>query len=87
MAMTIKLLEKFVVSEVENLHLRIDDLVKDIQEIFERLGVLEHQMSCVVESLEDIKTNMVTKKDLLDLVTKNEMTEIIESALKRYLPS
>ena len=58
MAITLELLEKFMVSEVDNLHLRIDELVKIVDYSVDKLATLERQMSTVFLSLEEIKTEV-----------------------------
>lgn len=69
--MTVMLLERYVKSEVDNLHIRIDQLTDYVERIDQRLSVVERQLSLLINSVEDLKVrvayiedNMVTKADL-----------------------
>jgi len=99
MAITLELLEKVVISEVENLHIRVDSVVSIIENIGDRLGTLERQISTVFMAIDElstrvkhlemqvgyIKENMVTKADLSSFVTKTEVREIVEEVVERVI--
>lgn len=78
--MTLRLLEKFVTSEVENLHLRIDELAVLSEKIQQRLDTVEHQLSLLWLSIDElrqdvkyIKENFATKADLNVFATKADL--------------
>jgi hypothetical protein len=82
MAMTVRLLEKFLTSEVENLHLRIDELALIVGKIEARTDAIERQLSLIWLGIEDlradvrfIKENFATKDDLTKFATKQELTQ------------
>ncbi len=93
MAITLELLEKAVISEVENLHIRIDTITTIVDNIIIRLETLERQMSLLVMAVEDLQVEVKWLKD--NMVTKSEVKEIVEEvverliaeAFKKYLPN
>ena len=71
MVMTMVLLEQYIKSEVENLHLCIDILSEIVEKIDERLARVERQLTLLINAVEDLtvrvsvlEQNMITKTDL-----------------------
>lgn len=101
MVMTMALLENYMKSEVENLHLRIDILSDIVEKIDERLARVERQLALLVNAVEDLSVrvavleqNMLTKADLQSMgyVTKADLQDMgyatkadIESILSAFL--
>lgn len=76
MVMTLVMLEKFVISEVENLHLRVDSICELIERLDERLTVVERQISLLILAVEDMRVEMkqfATKEDLKQFATKEDL--------------
>ena len=91
MAMTLVLLEKFIVSEVENLHSRIDELIIMFDNLERRMGAVERQVSVLVLAVENIQDETASLRSDVNylkqnMVTKTELYNVIESAFKKYLP-
>lgn len=100
MAMTMALLENYMKSEVEKLHLRIDILSDIVEKIDERLARVERQLTLLITAVEDLgvrvavlEQNMLTKEDLTSAgyVTKADLQEVgyvtqagLESTLRRF---
>lgn len=85
--MTLRLLEKFVTSEVENLHLRIDELAVLSEKIQQRLDTVERQLSLLWLSIDElrqdvkyIKENFATKADLNVFATKADLDVLATKA-------
>ena len=77
MAMTLQLLEQYVTSEVENLHFRVDQLTLRLDAIENRLEVVERQLGVLYLAVEDlkvevadIKKNMLTGQDVVDIIAE-----------------
>ena len=56
MAMTIELLERVLVSEVDNLHVRVDILAGLVEKVEERLAALEHRVDLLFYEVSEVKT-------------------------------
>ncbi len=73
------MLERFVVSEVENLHLRVDSLFELIERIDERLIAVERQVGLLTMAVEDlrveIRSKFLTKEDAKQFATKEDLKQ------------
>ena len=58
MTMTMQMLERMVISEVENLHFRVDQLATTIQRIDDRLDRLERRVDLLTLAVEELRTEM-----------------------------
>ena len=85
MAMTVELLERYVKSEVENLHLRIDALSDTVERIDARLSRVEHQLTLVINSIEDLNVRMAKLERRMDILEANMATKQDVAELKTLL--
>lgn len=78
--MTLELLEKYVKSEVENLHLRVDQLTAYVEKIDERLSRVERQLTLLINSVEDLNVRVANIENYIEnnLVTKSELKVELE---------
>ena len=82
MAITLELLEQLVLSEVDNLHLRVDEVLPAIERLEQRTSSLERQVSLLAMAVEDLRVEVRLIKELLpNFATKDEL----EALLKKYL--
>ena len=95
MALTVLLLQQIMQSEVENLHIRIDEHRTLIDKIFDKLDSIDRQLSLLWLAVEDLKVevaairqDMVTKADLdtalANYATKADVHSIVQAALADY---
>lgn len=80
MAMTLKQLERMVISEDENLHLRIDLLEKRLDKIETHLVSMGHQLNLIWDRVYKteadvawLKSNCATNDDLKSFATKEDL--------------
>ncbi len=66
--MTVDLLEKYVQSEVENLHLRIDILESTISSIDHRLEKVERHVILLYNAVEDLKVRIGSLETRIDAI-------------------
>ena len=85
MAMTVELLERYVKSEVENLHLRIDVLSDTVERIDARLSRVERQLALVINSIEDLNVRMEKLEHRMDILEANMATKQDVAELKTLL--
>lgn len=70
--MTVRLLEKLLTSEVENLHFRVDELMPIIEKLEQRMGAVERQLSLLWLSVEELHEDVRHIKDTLDTFMTKE---------------
>ena len=64
--MTVGILERYVKSEVENLHLRIDgEIIPRLIAIEGRLDGIEHRLNLIWLEIDELKIKMTTMQDVL----------------------
>ena len=64
--MTVEMLERYVRSEVENLHLRIDgEIIPRLIKIEERLEGIERRLNLIWLEIDELKVRMTTMQDVL----------------------
>lgn len=73
MTMTVTMLEKMVLSEVENLHLRIDEAAEGAAATNERLDRIDRRLELLWVIVTDLKDTCLTKKDAGNFATKHDL--------------
>lgn len=76
MAMTIELLERVLVSEVDNLHVRVDILSGLVEKVEVRLGSVERKVDLLFIELSEVNQKLkgyVTKEDSASFATKEDL--------------
>lgn len=79
--MTVSMLERVLNSEVENLHIRVDEWTVWARSFDDRLSSVERQLGLLTLSVEELRvemrTNYATKEDFSRFATKEDLAKFV----------
>ena len=83
MTLTMKMLEQLLTSEVENLHVRVDETNTQIDIIETRLDSIERQLSVLYLAVEDLKVEVAMLREMC--VAKDDLHQVVTDAVEKAL--
>lgn len=81
MVLTMQILERLLTSEVENLHIRVNETNARLDTLERRLDSIERQLSVLYLAIEDLKVEVAVLRETC--VTKDELHQVVIDAVEK----